>query len=67
MDDAVGVDISKDTPDAYWLSKRKHKQFAKTKMGLSALNRWIRQTEALLIAMANALLRDQRKWSEYPA
>jgi len=27
----------------------KHKQFANTKMGLSALIRWIRQTEALLI------------------
>jgi transposase len=49
MDDTMGIDISKDTLDAYWLSKRKHKQFANTKMGLSALIRWIRQTEVLLI------------------
>ncbi len=44
--------ISKDTLDAYWLSKRKHKQFANTKMGLSGLIRWMRQTEALLIVFA---------------
>ena len=49
MDDTVGIDISKDSLDAYWLSKRKHKQFANTKMGLSALIRWIRQTGRLLI------------------
>jgi len=49
MNDTMGIDISKDTLDAYWLSKRKHKQFANTKMGLRALIRWIRQTDALLI------------------
>ena len=49
MDDTMGIDISKDTLDAYWLSKRKHKQFANTKIGLSALIYWIRQTEALQI------------------
>jgi len=31
MDDTMGIDISKDTLDAYWLSKREHKQFANTK------------------------------------
>jgi transposase len=41
--------ISKDTLDVYWLSKCKHKQFSNTKLGLSALIRWIRQTKALLI------------------
>ena len=49
MDDTMGIDISKNSLDAYWLSKRKHKQFANTKMGLSALIRWIRQTGRLLI------------------
>ncbi len=49
MNDTMGIDISKDTLDAYWLSKCKHKQFANTKLGLSALIRWIRQTKALLI------------------
>ena len=49
LKDTMGSDISKDTLDAYWLSKCKHKQFANTKLGLSALIRWIRQTKALLI------------------
>lgn len=49
MNDTMGIDISKDTPDAYWLSKREHKQFSNTKIGLSALVRWIRQKKALLI------------------
>ena len=49
MNNTPGIDISKDTLDAYWLSKREHKQFANTKIGLGALIRWIRQTEALLI------------------
>jgi transposase len=49
MNNTMGIDISKDTLDAYWLSKCKHRQFANTKMSLSALIRWIRQTKALLI------------------
>ena len=49
MNDTMGMDISKDTLDAYWFSRCKHKQFANTKMGLSALIRWIRQTKALLV------------------
>ena len=49
MDDTMGIDISKDMLDGYWLSRRKHKQFSNTKMCLSALIRWIRQTEALQI------------------
>ena len=48
LNDTMGSDISKNTLDAYWLSKYKHKQFANTKLGLSALIRWIRQTKALL-------------------
>ncbi len=45
MNDTIGVDISKDSLDAFWLSKRKHKQFADTKTGLRALTGWIREAE----------------------
>ena len=74
MNDSMGIDhcpavaawhamrgIPKDTLDAYWLSKRKHKQFANTKMGLSALIRWIRQTAALLIVFVCAAGKPLRK------
>ena len=49
MNDTIGIDISKDTLDAYWLSNRKHKQFANSKTGLRALTHWIRQAEASLV------------------
>ena len=49
MNDTIGIDISKDTLDTYWLSKRKHKQFANNKMGLRALLRWVRQAEVSLV------------------
>ena len=45
MNDTIGVDISKDMLDAFWLSKRKHRQFANTKTGLRALTAWIREAE----------------------
>lgn len=45
MDDTIGIDISKDSLDTFWLSKRKHKQFANDKAGVRALIRWVRQTE----------------------
>lgn len=48
MNDTVGVDISKDTLDAYWLSKRKHNQFSNNKAGLRALIRWVRQVADVL-------------------
>jgi len=44
-----GIDISKDTLDAFWPSKRKHKQFANNKEGLRALIRWERQAEVSLV------------------
>ncbi len=44
-----GVDISKDTLDAYWLSKGKHNQFSNNKAGLRALIRWVRQAEVSLV------------------
>jgi len=49
MMDTIGIDISKDALDAYWLSKRQHKQFANTKAGLGALVRWIRRSEVSLV------------------
>jgi transposase len=48
MNDTIGIDISKDTLDTYWLSKSKHKQFANNKTGLRELIRWVRQAEASL-------------------
>ena len=49
MNDTIGIDISKDTLDAYWLSNRKHKQFANSKTGLRALTHWIGQAAASLV------------------
>ncbi len=49
MNDTIGIDISKDTLDTFWLSKRKHKQFANTKVGLRALIRWVREAEVSLV------------------
>jgi transposase len=48
MNATIGIDISKDTLDTYWLSKRKHKQFSNNKSGLKELIRWGRQAEASL-------------------
>lgn len=49
MNDTIGIDISKDTLDAFWLSKRKHKQFANSKTGLRALIRWVRAAAVPLV------------------
>jgi transposase len=49
MNDTIGVDISKDTLDTYWLSKRRHKQFSNNKPGLKALIRWIQMAEVSLV------------------
>ena len=49
MNDTIGIDISKDTLDTYWLSKRKHKQFANNKTGLRSLIRWVREAEVSLV------------------
>jgi transposase len=45
MEDTIGIDISKDTLDAYWLSSREHRQFCNDKAGAKALALWARQTE----------------------
>ena len=49
MHDTIGIDISKDTLDTYWLSKRKHKQFANSKAGLSTLIGWIQRANVSLV------------------
>ena len=40
MEDTIGIDISKDKLDAYWLSKGEHKQFGNDKAGVKALALW---------------------------
>ena len=49
MNDTIGIDISKDTLDTYWLSKRKHKQFPNNKAGLRSLIHWAQQAEVSLV------------------
>ena len=44
MEDTIGIDISKDTLDAYWLSSREPRQFCKDKAGAKALALWVRKT-----------------------
>ncbi|MEH6835439.1 hypothetical protein [Falsihalocynthiibacter arcticus] len=34
MNDTIGIDISKDALDTFWLSKRKHKQFPNNRTGM---------------------------------
>ena len=41
MTDTIGIDISKDHLDAHRLSDGNCAQFANTKAGLKALNKWI--------------------------
>ena len=45
MEDTIGIDISKDTLDAYWLSSREHRQFCNDKAGVKALAFWAKKTE----------------------
>lgn len=40
MNDTIGIDISKDTLDAYWLSNREHRQFCNDITGVKALTIW---------------------------
>ncbi len=45
MDDTIGIDISKNTLDAYWLSSREHRQFCNDNAGVKALVSWAHETE----------------------
>ena len=40
MENTIGIDISKDKLDAFWLSKGEHKQFFNDKAGVKALVLW---------------------------
>lgn len=42
MIDTIGIDISKDKLDAYWLSNREHRQFRNDHKGVKALSLWAR-------------------------
>jgi integrase len=39
MEDTIGIDISKDTLDAYWLSSREHRQFCNDKASAMLMKR----------------------------
>jgi len=49
MNDTIGIDISKETLDAYWLSKRKHRQFSNSKTGMRTLIGWIQRANVSLV------------------
>jgi transposase len=48
MQDTVGIDVSKATLDAYWLSGRQHQVFSNDPAGLKRLLRWICKAKATL-------------------
>ena len=48
MQDTVGIDDSKATLDAYWLSGRQHQVFNNDPPGLKRLLRWISKAKATL-------------------
>ena len=48
MQDTVGIDVSKATLDAYWLSGRQHQVFSNDQSGLKRLLRWIFKAKAAL-------------------
>lgn len=43
MNDTIGIDVSKDKLDTYWLSNCEHRQFCNDKAGVKALARWARE------------------------
>ena len=48
MQDTVGIDVSKATLDAFWLSGRQHQAFSNDQPGLKLLLRWIGKSKAAL-------------------
>jgi transposase len=46
MQDTVGIDVSKATLDAYWLSGKQHLVFSNDLAGLKRLVRWICKAKA---------------------
>jgi len=49
MNDTIGIDISKDALDAFWMSGKKHRQFSNNKSGLRSLICWVERTGTPLI------------------
>jgi len=49
MNDTIGIDISKDTLDAFWLSKLQHKQFSNDTIGLKSLIKWTQGADVSLV------------------
>ena len=49
MIDTIGIDISKDALDAFWVSEKKHRQFTNNKSGLRSLICWVEQAGTPLI------------------
>ena len=41
MRDAVGIDVSKDMPDAFRLSGKEHRMFSNTRSGVRSLMNWL--------------------------
>lgn len=49
MIDTIGIDISKDNLDAFWMLGKAHKQFSNNKSGLRSLIRWVERAKIPLI------------------
>jgi len=49
MIDTIGIDISKDALDAFWMSEGKHQQFSNNKSGLQSLIYWVNRAGTPLI------------------
>jgi transposase len=49
MIDTIGIDISKDALDAFWMSEGKHRQFSNNKSGLQSLIYWVNRAGTPLI------------------
>ena len=49
MIDTIGIDVSKDTLDAFWILQKEHRQFSNNKSGLRSLIRWVERAKIPLI------------------
>ena len=49
MIDTIGIDISKDMLDVFWLSGKEHRQFTNNKTGLRSLILWVEKASTPLI------------------
>ncbi len=48
MRDALGIDVSKASLDAFWLSGRQHRAFSNNQTGLRQLLRWLKKTKVVM-------------------